>query len=147
MIDGGCKFIAQPKPQERSHMRDRGRERWHVARAVRVAVVVAASGSCTTPFGNKDRGSIHATVYDENNLGIGGVILTKPMTIQLNTTYKDSAQTAADGTASFAVVETGSVPVTVIPNASATAANDPLTKNVQVVKSQTSEVRFVLRRR
>ena len=124
-----------------------GRDRWQPSKAAPVVAALIVFGACGTPFGNTDKGSIRATVVDENNLGIPGVLLTTPLSIQFRTSYTDSAWTATDGTASFSIVETGSVPVTVVPNASSTATSDPLTKNVQVVKAQTSEVRFALRRR
>lgn len=120
-------------------------------RAGTALVVVAALGTaaCEEAFlaRPRDPGTVSVTVTDDAQQAVANADVSVSAINNSGGTYYIGTKTRSDGRTVVSGVSAGTQTVQVTPPSSHVAGTDSLKKAIQVVKDQTVDVRFVLRRR
>ena len=124
----------------------------HHARRITCCVVSAVlgmlSGACDESglSAPRDPGTVRVRVRDEQAAPVPGAGVRVAMPNNSGGVFEFGVSTRADGMATVSGVPAGSRRVTVTPPTGFAPGTEPLVRTVDVVKGQTVEVTFVLRR-
>lgn len=124
----------------RHHMRRRSRQ---------LALTLALLGAACDESGfeaPRDPGTVLVRVRDEQAAPVRGANVSVQMPNASGGLFEVGTTTRADGSSTISGVPAGSRRVTVAPPAGYAAGSDPLVRIVNVVKGETVQVEFVLRR-
>lgn len=115
-------------------------------------VVLLASALAATACGEgalplpKDPGTVRVIVRDERDAPVASAAISIVVPNSVGSFYTISTTTRSDGTSTLAGIPAGTRTVAVTPPPGYVASDAPLSQAVRVVRGETVEVRFALRR-